>query len=169
MPLDISGLYFFMPVFSFLFVLLIVFILLGTTKVLGQNKWLHFLIAFIVSVIFMSFSSAELYIRQIIPWFVVLLVVVFLILMIAGFTNNLDAIMSPVFAWAIIIILGIIFLISAIGVFNPTLHPDLIVTSGGTGPGVVRQFKDFITSSKVAGSILLLVIAAIVAWVVTKK
>ena len=91
MPLDISGLQFFMPVFSFLFVLIIIFVLLGLTKVLGENKWLHLLISFIVSVIFFSFSSAELYVREIIPWFVVLVVVVFLILMIAGFTKNAKA------------------------------------------------------------------------------
>ena len=169
MGLDISGLYFFMPVFSFLFVLLIIFILLGTTQILGENKWLHFLISFIVTVVFMSFSSAELYVRAIIPWLVVMVVIVFSILIIAGFTKNLDAVMKPAFAWIIIGILGIVFLVAAIRVFNPVLHPELIITSGESGPGIVSQLKDFITTSKVAGSILLLIIAAIVAWVVTRK
>ena len=169
MALDISGLQFFLPVFSFLFVLIIIFILLGLTKVLGENKWLHLLISFIVSVVFFSFSSAELYVREIIPWFVVLTIVVFLILMIAGFTKNLDAITKPWFMWLIVIVLGIVFLIAAIRVFNPVLHPDLVITGAGDGPGVVQQFKDFMISSKVAGSILLLVIAGIVSWVLTKK
>ena len=169
MALDISGLQFFMPVFSFLFVLLIIFILLGLTKVLGQNQWLHFLIAFIVSVIFMSFSSAELYVREIIPWFVILIVVVFLILVVAGFTKNLDAITKPWFAWTIVIILGLVFLVAAIKVFNPVLHPELIITGGESGPGIVEQFKDFIASSKIAGSFILMVVAAIVAWVLVKK
>ena len=169
MAIDISGLQFFMPVFSFLFVLIIIFVLLGLTKVLGQNKWLHLLISFIVSVVFFSFSSAELYVREIIPWFVVMTIVVFLILMIAGFTKNLDAITKPWFMWLIVIILGIVFLVSAIKVFNPVLHPDLIITSADSGPGIVEQFKDFIASSKIAGSIILLIAAAITAWIVTKK
>lgn len=169
MAIDISGLQFFLPVFSFLFVFLIIFILLGLTKVLGENKWLHALISFIVSVVFFSFSSAEIYVREIIPWFVILVIVVFLILVIAGFTKNLDAITKPWFMWLIVIILGIIFLIAAIRVFNPVFHPDLVITSGESGPGVIQQFKDFITSSKVAGSVILLIVATLVAWVVTKK
>jgi len=170
MPIDISGIYFFMPVFSFLFVFFIIYALLAVSKALGESKFIHLLISFIVAVVFMSFSSAELYVRQIIPWFVVLLVVVFLILMIAGFTKNLEAVMQPWFAWVIIAILGIIFLIAAINVFNPVFHPDLVITGAEeAGPGVVQQFKDFITSSKVAGSIILLVVAGIVAWVITKK
>jgi len=169
MPIDISGLQFFMPVFSFLFVFLIIFILLGLTKVLGENKWLHALISFIISVVFFSFSTAELYVREIIPWFVVLTVVVFLILMIAGFTKNLDAITKPWFAWLIIIILGVVFLIAAIKVFNPVFHPDLVITSGENGPGVIQQFKDFISSSKIAGSLILMIVAGLVAWIITKK
>ncbi len=158
-----------MPVFSFLFVFFIIYALLATSKVLGKSKFIHALISFIVAVIFMSFSSAELYVRTVIPWFVVLLVVVFLILIIAGFTKNLDAIMKPRFAWLIIIILGIVFLVSAINVFNPVFHPDLVITGSESGPGVVQQFKDFLSSSKIAGSFVLLVVAVIVAWVVTKK
>jgi len=169
MALDISGLYFFMPVFSFLFVFSIIYALLATSKVLGESKFTHLLISFIVSVVFMSFSSAELYVRKVIPWFIVLIVAVFLILIIAGFTKNLDAIMKPWFAWLIIIVLGIVFLVAAINVFNPVFHPDLIVTGSESGPGVVQQFKDFLISSKIMGSIILLVIAAIVAWVVTRK
>ena len=147
----------------------VVYVLLAKTKVLGENKWLHFLISFIVSVVFFSFSSAELYVRNIIPWLVVLVIAVFSILIIAGFTKNLDAITKPWFMWLIIIVLGVVFLITAIGVFNPAFHPDLVVTRVGSGPGVVQQFKDFVTSSKVAGSIILLVVAALVAWVLTKK
>ena len=158
-----------MPVFSFLFVFFIIYALLATSKVLGQSKFVHALISFIVAVVFMSFSSAELYVRTVIPWFVVLVIAVFFILIIAGFTKNLDAIMKPWFVWLIIIVLGIVFLVAAINVFNPVFHPDLVVTGSDSGPGVVQQFKDFLISSKIMGSIILLIIAGIVAWIVTKK
>jgi len=168
MALDISGLYFFIPVFSFLFVFFIIYSLLAVSKVLGDSKFIHALISFIVAIVFMSFSSAELYVRTIIPWFVILLVVVFLILLIAGFTKNLEAVTKPWFAWVVIGVLGIIFLIAAIGVFNPIFHPDLVVTEG-TSPGVVQQLKEVLESSNIVGSVILIIIAAIVAWVVTKK
>ena len=170
MVINISGLEFFMPILSFLFVFLVVFIILGLTSVLGESKFLHFLIAFIMAVIFMSFSSMELYVRTINAWFVTLLVIVFLVLMIAGFsTKKIDSIMSPAFAWVIIGVLVLIFLIAAIKVFNPVLHPDLIVTSGGSEESFSEQLGYFFSSSKVAGSVLLIIVAAIVSWVLTRS
>ena len=167
MAIDISGIYFFMPVFSFLFVFVIVYALLAQTKILGENKFVHLLISFIMAIIFMSFSANRLYVETIIPWFVVLLVVVFLVLLIAGLsTKKLDGIMTTNFAWAVIIILIIIFLIAAIRVFNPVLHPELLITGGEDGPGIIGQIFG---SSSIAGSILLIIIAAVVAWVITKK
>ena len=88
MALNISGIFFFMPVFSFLFVAIVVYALLTKTKVLGGSKWINLLTSFIVAVVFMSFSSAELYVRTVLPWFVVLMVVVFLILLIAMFSTK---------------------------------------------------------------------------------
>jgi hypothetical protein len=169
MPLDISGLKFFMPVFSFLFVFVIVYAILAKTKIIGESKFVHLLISFIISIVFMSVSSMELYVREIIPWFAVLIVIVFLVLLVAGFsTKKLEDIMTPTFAWIAIAVLIIIFLIAAIQVFNPVLHPESVVVSGDS-PGIIGQLRDFVTSSKVAGSIILLIVAAIVAWIITKK
>jgi len=169
MVLDISGIFFFMPVFSFLFVFLISYAILLKTKILGELPFVNILVSFVLAIVFMSFSSVELYIRTIIPWFAILFVIVFLILLIAGLaTKNLDGIMTNKFAWVIIAVLVAIFLIAAIRVFNPVLHPELVITSGdGTQPGIVQQMTD-ILDSRVAGGLLLLVIAAIVAFVITR-
>ena len=169
MVMDISGIYFFMPVFSFLFVSLIIYLILLKTKILGESKFILVLISFIVSVIFMSFSSMELYVRTLIPWFVVLFVIVFLILLIAGLsTKKLDDILTSRLAWFLATILVIIFLVAAIRVFNPIFHPDLIITSG-EGITLVSQMRTYFDSGSLIGSVLLLVIAGIVAWVITKK
>jgi len=168
MALNISGFLFFMPVFSFLFVFLIIFALLTKTKIIGESKFILVLISFIISIIFMSFSSAELYVRTILPWFVVLMVIVFLVLMIAMFsTKAWDKIFTPAFAWVIVGILILMFLIAAIYVFNPVLHSDLGVTSG-QGTSMIEQIRNYLDGG-VAGSLLLLVVAIIVAWIVTKK
>ena len=169
MVLDISGIFFFMPVFSFLFVFLISYAILLKTKILGDLAFVNILVSFVLAIVFMSFSSVELYIRTIIPWFAILFVIVFLILLIAGLaTKNLDGIMTNKFAWVIIAVLVAIFLTAAIRVFNPVLHPDLVITSGdGTQQGIVQQMTD-ILDSRVAGGLLLLVIAAIVAFVITR-
>ena len=154
MALNISGIEFFMPVFSFLFVFVVVFALLAKTKILGDSKFINSLISFIVAVVFMSFSSLELYVKTIMPWFVVLVVVVFCVLLIAGLsTKSWEKMMTPAFAWVVVGILIIIFLVAAIRVFNPVFHPDLGITSGGG----------------FFGSLILIVVGALVAWVLTKK
>ncbi len=168
MAIDISGLNFFMPVFSFLFVTLIVYLILLKTKILGESKFLLVLISFIMAIVFMSFSSLELYVQTIIPWFIVLFVVVLLVLLVAGLsTKSLDKIMTPAFAWVVVGVLIVIFLIAAVKVFNPVFHPDLIVASG-EGTSLLEQIKGYLDGGAV-GSILLLVIAGVVAWVVTRK
>ena len=167
MVLDISGVFFFMPVFSFLFVFLITYAILAKTKILGEMNWINVFVSFILAIVFMSFSSIELYVRSIIPWFAVLFVIVFLILLVAGLaTKDLDGIMTKQFAWVFVAIMVVIFLIIAIKVFNPVLHPDLIVTSGD-GPGIVEQLRE-ILDTRVAGGLLLVVIALVVARVITK-
>jgi len=170
MALDVSALYFFMPVFSFLFVFLIVYALLKMTQVLGDMAFVNILVSFIVAVVFMNFSSADIYVQTIIPWFAVLLVCVFLVLLVAGLsTKDLAGIMTNKFAWVVVIILIIIFLIAAIQVFNPVFHPDKVIASAEGGEmGVVQQIRD-IFSSNVGGTILLLVIVGVVAWIIAKK
>jgi len=168
MAIDISGIYFFMPVFSFLFVFIIVYAILAKTKILGDSQFSNILVGFIMAIIFMSFSSLELYVQTIIPWFVVLFVIVFLVLLIAGLsTKDLDKIMSNKFAWMIIAILVIIFLVAAVRVFNPVFHPDLGITSG-EGTSMIKQISGTL-GGRTAGTLLLLVIGGIVAWVVTRK
>ena len=170
MALDISGISFFMPVFSFLFVFLVVYALLLKSRVLGDTPF-YLIISFIVAVIFMSFSSLELYVRTILPWFIVVVVIAFVVLVVAGIsTKNLDWIMGSKLGWVLIIILIIIFLIAAIKVFNPVFHPDLIISGGQDGgPGIVDQARDFFGSSKWAGTIILLIVAGLVGWFITKK
>lgn len=169
MVLDISGIYFFMPVFSFLFVFLISYAILAKTNVLGESSFINVLISFIIAVIFMSFSSLELYVTTIIPWTVVLLVCILLVLMVAGLsTKELGKIMTTQFAWVAIAILLVVFLIAAIYVFNPVLHPDLGVAAGGAGESLLGQIRDKMGTGA-SGTILLLIIAGIVAWILTKK
>ncbi len=169
MTIDLSGLSFFMPVVSFLFVFVVIYALLAKTKIIGESNWIHLLISFIVAIVFISFSSMELFVRTVIPWFAVLIIVLFLVLLLGLFSSK-DWVPQSWLGWVFIGLLGLIFLISAIKVFNPIFHPDLILTSGAEGYGnsFGEQITDFFTSSKVAGSLLLVVVAVVVSWVLTK-
>src|SRR3989338_3005518 len=166
--IDITGIYLFMPVFSFLFVFLIIYAILVRFKILGDSQFVNLLISFIISIFFMSFSVVDLYVRTLIPWFVVLLVCIFLILLIGGFASGkLENIQTNKFMWVVVGILISIILIVSIKVFNPILHPDLVLTSGESGTSLLGQLG-YIVDTQVAGSLILLVIAAVVAWVITR-
>jgi len=156
-----------MPVFSFLFVFVVVFAILAKTRILGEGG-VNLLISFIMAIIFMNFSSLELYVRTILPWFITLLVILFFVLLVAGFsTKSIDKMMTPAFAWVVVIIVLVVFLIAAIRVFNPVFHPDYGLVSGEK-PEVISQAMTWLFGSQVSGSILLLVVGAIVAWVLSK-
>ena len=60
MAIDISGIFLFMPIFSFLFVFLIVFAILNKTKILGGEGWTNMFVGMIMAIIFLSFSSLAL-------------------------------------------------------------------------------------------------------------
>jgi hypothetical protein len=159
-----------MPVFSFLFVFVIIYAILFKTKIIGESKFILLLVSFIISIVFMSVSSLELYIRTIMPWFVILFVAVFLILLIAGLaTKKLDDMMTNKFAWGFIIVLIVIFVIAAIKVFNPVFHPDLGIASGGEGTSMIQQIREYFGTSKVIGSILLIIVAVAVSWILARK
>ena len=168
MAIDISGIFFFMPIITFLFVFLIVWSILVSTKILGDAPWVNLFIGLIMAIIFISFSSLDLYVRTIVPWAVVLLVCIFLVLLLTGLASKdlMKAAASKVGITAIVLLV-IVFLISAIKVFNPVFHPDLIITTG-EGVSLVDQIR-YGADGTVFGTLLLIGIAAIVSWVLVKK
>jgi len=168
MTVDISGIFIFIPVFSFLFVFLVVYAILTKTKVLGEAAWINVFVSLIMAVIFLSFSSLDLFVQTAVPWFVVLLVSVFLILLIGGFASGkVENITTKGFGWVIVGIFIAALLIIAIRIFNPILHPDLILTSG-EGTSLMEQIFSG-NSGRVFGTILLIIIAAVVSFVITRK
>lgn len=155
MALDISGLSYFMPIFGFLFVFTIVYALLAKTKILGDSMFVNLLISFIVAIIFSVMSSAQTYVQVVTPWFAILVIVLFFILIIAGLSpHKLADIIGEKFVWIFIAALIAVFVVSAIFVF----------------PNLWGQVQNFVTTqAKVAGAIILLIIAALAAWVITRK
>lgn len=167
MPMNITQIYFFMPVFSFLFVFVVVYAILAKTKIFGDQK-VNLIISFVMAIIFMNFSSMQLYVETMLPWFVVFVVCLFLVLLIMAFsTKDVGKMMTPGFAWVMVAILVVIFLISAIKVFNPVFHPEYGVVSGSS-PQLISQIRS-VFDNQVSGSVLLLIVAAVVTWVLVRK
>ncbi|MFA6023025.1 MAG: hypothetical protein WC781_02980 [Candidatus Pacearchaeota archaeon] len=168
--LDFSWLAYYMAIFGFLFVYVVVYAILSNTKLLGDNNYINSLTAFVFAIIFITFSPGVEYVGVVLPWFVILLICLFLFLIMIGFSQkDMSKFMKPWVTWVFIAILIIIFLISAIKVFNPILGPYLPGVSDTGGDPSLLLFKNFFYSEKVLGAIILLIIAAIASWILTKK
>jgi len=149
--MDISGIEYFMPIIGFLFVLILVFALLKKTKLLGGTGFIDFVVAAIIAVIFSTVSSVRSYVETVTPWFVVLVIAVFFILVILGMTQkDITVFMKPWFGWVFLVILILVFFFSATTVFSSAL---------GNVWGDITEFMT--VQSRVAGSLVLLIVAII--------
>ncbi len=159
MPVDISGLSYFMPIFGFLFVFVIVYALLKKTELLGGSGFVNLLVSFIIAIIFATMSSAQEYVKTVTPWFAVLMIALFFVLIIVGLSQQkISDVVGKEFALGFVAILILIFVIAAIKVF-PYVFGN-----------AWSEITEFVTlQSRIAGGIILLVIAGITAAVLSKS
>jgi len=156
--IDVTGLSYFMPIFGFLFVFVIVYAVVSKTKILGESSAANIMSSLVVAIIFITFASAQEYVQKVTPWFVILVIVLFFVLILVGLSQQkVEAIVRPWFVWVLIVALILVFLIAAIKVFSTTLDP------------LLSDIRDFIdTEDRILGAVILLVIAGIASWILTK-
>lgn len=156
MPItDVSWLAYYMPLFGFLFVFTVMYAILAKTKVLGEQMGTNLIVSFVFAIIFISFAPGLDYVQTVTPWFVVLVTLLLFFMMIVGLAQgDVDKFMTSKISWAFLGLLAVIFLWSAIVVFNPFFQP------------YIDQFR---FSDSASGAILLLIIAAAASWVITRK
>jgi purine-cytosine permease-like protein len=168
--IDVSWLNFYIPIFGFLFVFVVMFAILIKTKVLGDNPFTNSIVSFVFAIIFITFSPGIDLVEMILPWFVILMISLFFVLLIVAFSQkDMDKFMKPGLAWFFIGVLAIIFLVSSIIVFNPFLSPYLPGSDDSGGNESLLAIKNFIYGEKFLGAFLLLAIAVAVSWLITKK
>lgn len=160
--LDLTGITYFLPLLSFLVIFIITFAVLNKTKIIDNTLWEVFL-SFVIATIFVSGLTVQNYILNIVPWFAVLLICLFLILVITGFIGKDLTSWNKGFGIAFVIILIIGFLISAIIVFSSYLNPYLPASLTAT------SIRDWFFSSQVLGALFLLIVSFIVSWVLIKS
>ncbi len=155
MAIDLSWLSYYIPIFGFLFVFTLIFAVLAKTKILGESPFVNLFISFIFGIIFVTFVPGVVYVQTIIPWFVILMMSLFFLLMIVGFSQKeIDKFMKPWIAWVFIGLLVVIFVWSAIVVFNPFLQ---------------GYIDEYLYSERFSGAFLLLIAAGLASWVLTRS
>ena len=166
--LEFSWLAYYMSVFGFFFVFVVMYAILAKTKVLTDNAGTNIMVSLIIAIIFITFSPGVEFVGTIVPWFVILMIALFFILIIVGFSQKkIDDFMKPGLGWVFIGLLVLIFLFSAIKVFNPIFVQFLPGTA--VDGANLQTAKSFFYSERFLGGALLLIIAAVAAWVLTRK
>lgn len=156
--IDVSGLSYFLPIFTFLFSFLVIFAILAKTKIMGDNAFTQASISFVISLILISFSGVRSYIEQVTPWFVVLVVALFFIVFMAAFAlKKPEDVLKPGLAWVFVVVLVVIFLFIGYGHFHVASNHDFV------------KIKNFLFDEKIGGSVLLLIVALIAGIAVTRK
>ena len=150
---------------AFLFVFLVTYALLAKTKILGGNTFIHSFVSFLIAIAFALSPSAAEFTVMTIPWIAVMLVVLFcIILAFALVRGNIeDIVKSTVVAVILVIVVLVIFLVSALNVFGPFFSQYM------PGPQQKPGIISFLINPSVLGGIILIIIAAIASWVLTKK
>ncbi len=151
---DLSLLQSYLPILSFLLVFTIVFAVLAKSKILGESKFVNLFVSFLVSTIFVSLAGAREYVISITPWFGVFIIISLFILALVGFAGKVPEGFTKGFGVIAVVALLIIFLVSAYYTFSSST--------------AVVKFSDWVSSPKIYGALVLLVLSGIVSWVLIK-
>lgn len=167
MVVDVSGIGYFGPIFAFLIVFIVMFAILNKTKILGEALFVQLFISFLIASIFVSTVGVRRYVLTIVPWFAVLILSLFFVLLIINFVGKPVEGMIKIFGILFLILAVITFLISAFVVFSDVLVPFLPGGAAYQNSDYKNVFEAIIYS-RVTGALFLLILSGLVSWVLVK-
>ena len=183
--LDTSLVGFLLPLFSFLLVMVIIFAVMDKFKVAGENKAIHWAIAFCIAFIFLFSSDAVKFLNLLTPWFILLVVfglflTSFFVFLGVGHGEIANAVKEPKVYWAVIGISLLVFFIALGQVFGDVLGGKKAVEGSGGGSGEggagtiqggtpVREGIRAVVHPRVLGALFLLIIAAFAIRLISEK
>lgn len=141
-----------MPVLVFLLIFAVVFAILKKLAIFGDNVGVNSVIAFVVALIFMITPRARELVTTMTPWFLIIVVLVFFILMTLVFIGLKEEALTalakhPAMYIIVIVIVALIFFISLAKVF--------------AGAGLDFSYFEFLVHPRILGVIFILVIASL--------
>jgi len=171
MAADVSAFTYFAPLLSFLIVFTITAVLLYRTKVLGESSWLVVFVSFLISVVFVTAASVRQVVLDVIPWFVVLLLALFFMMMLIKFVGTkTDDVFGKHVGWIFVVAVIVLFLVAGIKVFAAVFYPYLPGPYFGQGGDPqLTYFFSWIYSPQIFGAILLLLVGGAVSWFLARN
>lgn len=157
MVLSLAAISTIMPVISFLFIFIFVYALLVKTKVLGENNMVSLFLSLIIASFFIVNVNLVEFTQMNISWFIVFIVCLFMILLMLSFVGPQATeffTKNNTVAGVLVAAVIILFAVSASYTFNWAINFELIQSWFD---------KDWF------GMVILVVVAGIVSFVLTKK
>ena len=155
MVASLSALEYFLPILAFLAVFVVIYAILIKTRVLGENTFVALFISFVLSVFFVIEASLVDYVLFTSAWFIVIVFAIFLLfVVVAFFPGKLDFLGKTWISWVVVGLLIAFFIIASAYSFNWAVNWSVV--------------NDWLYTDWF-GLVLLLVIAGVVSWVLTKK
>jgi len=164
---DAAGLGLLAPVLAFLVVGLIIFALLRKTKIIGGFIFIDALVSVIIAAVFAVNEGVRQLVLGIVPWFAVLVIVLFSILVLMMFISP-ESVPKRLLVWLFLIVFIIIVIISGIKAFGGEVSAYLPGPFFGVGEDTNIQFLiffDWLYSARIVGSILLVIAAVVMTWI----
>lgn len=149
--IDLSSIEFFIPLILFIVVFALIFGVLAKLKMF-ENKGLQVLIAFLLALVFSYAAGAQQYLQNVIPFFAVLLVCLFFILVLMGFIGKDMAFLNKGTGILFFAILIIGLVIAAFTVFSAS----------------TSYYWGRLSEPRWYGAIILLIVSAIVGFILLR-
>ena len=170
---DVSAIGYMSPIFVFLVLAIVIFAVLRKSGILGGHVLLEVIVSLCIPGIFVTVPSLLNLILIIIPWFVVLVFVLFAILFLTSFVGGGGNMAGKGLALIFVIILGIVVIVAAINVFSGSIFTYLPGPMYGVGVDKpanpqTMYFFNWFYSAPVFGALLLIIAAIVVSWILLK-
>jgi hypothetical protein len=159
MAVDVTSFAYFTPVFTFLFIWVLIYALLTKVKWFGEKEMTNGLISFLTAMLFLITPNASQIVAEATPWvfllgiLITLTIVMFLFLGVQENAVVKTITENPVTLTVIFVVLGIIFLTAMSNVFGSFLLP-------GQGQGFWDVTKRTLYHPRTLGMLFLLVIVS---------
>ncbi len=151
---------FLIPIFIFILIYAVIFAVLRKTKILGDDVNINAVVAFVLAALFAVVPGAMKFVSIIAPWFVMLVIIAFSLLLVFMFgglkTEKIEQIFrNSTVVWTILMISIIIVMGGLTAVYGP-----IFVGGGPSGEGAGASVQKAVFNIKVLTTVVILIIFA---------
>jgi len=169
--LDVGIIEYFVPFLVFVFVLIVLWALLRKVNFFPGNEFANLLIAFTLASLFIVIPELSQIVSLATPWFVVLLIFLFMLIMIFIFMGVDPKFIATVFGgekpnlvvvWTIIVICFGIFGYAFTQVYGQQIHDITAGAETTTGGELTQNIGQILFTPKVLGMFFILIMASLI-------